>query len=134
METKHTKGKWISDGIHIFSDEKRGLIGQSFVVKRFNSTTKEFYVGNYPTIKTGGATGEEVNYGYLTIGEVDDIEADANAKLMAAAPELLSACQWAVDQLKRLADEGKYPEFMLSENGGQGMMPLILAIKNATEL
>jgi hypothetical protein len=104
METKHTQGKWISDGIHIFSDEKRGLIGQSFVVKRFNTFC------------------------------VDDIEADANAKLMAAAPELLSACQWAVDQLKRLADEGKYPEFMLSENGGQGMMPLILAIKNATEL
>jgi hypothetical protein len=32
-----------------------------------------------------------------------------------------------------LADEGRYPEFMLSQNGGEGVMPLVNAIKLATE-
>jgi hypothetical protein len=65
---------------------------------------------------------------------IEQDEAVANAKLIASAPELLAACQWAVEQFKRLADEGRYPEFMLSQNGGEGVMPLVKAIKRATEL
>lgn len=57
----------------------------------------------------------------------------ANAKLIAAAPDLLAACNWAVNQFKRLADEGRYPEFMMSQNGGEGCMPIVSAIKKATE-
>ena len=49
------------------------------------------------------------------------------------ADELLAACEWAKEQFKKLADEGRYPEFMLSQNGGEGVMPLVNAIKLATE-
>jgi len=49
------------------------------------------------------------------------------------ADELLEACQWAIEQFKRLADEGHYPEFMLQQNGGEGVMPLVKAINNATK-
>lgn len=49
------------------------------------------------------------------------------------ADELLSACEWAKAQFKRLADDGNYPEFMLSQNGGQGVMPIVNAIKIASE-
>lgn len=47
------------------------------------------------------------------------------------ADELLAACEWAKEQFKRLADEGRYPEFMLIQNGGNGIVPIISAIKLA---
>lgn len=47
------------------------------------------------------------------------------------ADELLAACEWAKEQFKRLADDGRYPEFMLTQNGGNGIMPIISAIKLA---
>ncbi len=56
----------------------------------------------------------------------------ANAKLCAAAPELLKACEWAIKQFEILADKGLYPEHMLHNNGGVGYMPIIEAIKKAT--
>lgn len=47
--------------------------------------------------------------------------------------ELLEACKWAMDQFKTLADMGRYPEFMLANNGGNGITPLVNAINNATK-
>lgn len=64
---------------------------------------------------------------------INQDESFANAKLISAAPDLLDACLWAIEQFKRLSDEGNYPEFMLLKNGGQGVMPLVKAIKRATE-
>jgi hypothetical protein len=58
-------------------------------------------------------------------------EAEANAKLIAASKDLLDACIWAKNQFKRLADEGRYPDFMLQKNGGEGVMPLTNAINKA---
>lgn len=58
---------------------------------------------------------------------------DNNEKLIAAAPDLLAACQWALEQFKILADKGLYPEHLLQENGGEGMMPLVKAINKATK-
>lgn len=60
-------------------------------------------------------------------------ESEANARLIAAAPKLLEACKWAVEQFKKLADQGKYPDFMMADNGGNGIMPLVEAIKQAEE-
>lgn len=73
------------------------------------------------------------NYEDVTFKPIEDVEANANAKLIAASPELLKACQWALEQFTRLADEGHYPEFMLQENGGVGLMPLVEAIELATK-
>ena len=56
-----------------------------------------------------------------------------NAHLMAAAPELLDALEYAHTILKGLADGGWYPTKMLVENGGQGFEPIVNAIKKATE-
>ena len=61
------------------------------------------------------------------------VKIDVDSKLAAAAPELLRACIWALEQFKKLSDEGKYPEFMLEQNGGEGVMPLVRAINNATK-
>jgi hypothetical protein len=63
--------------------------------------------------------------------ELGNEEHEANQKLIAAAPDLLEACEWAVKQFKRLADEGRYPEFMLANNGGNGIMNLVNAINKA---
>jgi hypothetical protein len=49
------------------------------------------------------------------------------------ADELLAACKWAKEQFLKLADQGKYPEFMLQQNGGNGVMPLSNAINKALE-
>lgn len=62
---------------------------------------------------------------------ISEQEAEANARLIASSPELLEACEWAVKQFKILADKGKYPEHMLTENGGEGIMVLRNAIKKA---
>jgi len=59
-------------------------------------------------------------------GEQDGLYVDK-----AVADELLLACEWAVIQFKRLADDGKYPEFMFQQNGGVGIMPLVEAINLA---
>lgn len=64
---------------------------------------------------------------------VNKEEAEANGRLIAAAPDLLDACIWAKEQFKILADKGLYPEHLLAEKGGDGMMPLVNAIKKATE-
>lgn len=68
-----------------------------------------------------------------TIEDIDPTVNQANAKLIAASPSLLEACIWAVGQFKILADKGLYPEHLLTENGGNGVMPLVNAIKKATE-
>lgn len=47
--------------------------------------------------------------------------------------DLLSACIWAAEQFKILADAGRYPEHLLAQNGGNGIMPLISAINKAKE-
>lgn len=59
-------------------------------------------------------------------------EAEYNAILAASAPDLLEACQWAYKTFKRLADEGRYPEFLFQQNGGNGLIPLVKAIRKAT--
>lgn len=73
-----------------------------------------------------------------SIEESEDTEqrnviAEANARLIAAAPELLRACEWAVKQFEFLADSGKYPEHMMAHNGGKGYRILIDAIQKATQ-
>jgi|GEM_PF-2972206 len=42
---------------------------------------------------------------------------------------LYGACTWALEQFERLAQDGRYPEFMLTVNGGEGFMPLLNAIE-----
>jgi len=77
-----------------------------------------------------------VNDANLIVGVTSgfgSLENKVTATLFAASPELLNACKWALEQFKRLADEGRYPEFMLTQNGGEGVMPLVTAIKLATE-
>lgn len=64
---------------------------------------------------------------------VNEGETVSNAKLFETASELLNACKWAKEQFMRLANDGLYPEFMLTENGGDGVMPLVRAIKSATD-
>ena len=58
-------------------------------------------------------------------------EMEANARLIAAAPQLLEACEWALEQFKALADKGIYPKHMLVENGGSGLTVLTKAINKA---
>lgn len=47
--------------------------------------------------------------------------------------DLLNACEWALSNFRRLSEDGKYPEFMLARNGGDGVMPLVKAITEATK-
>jgi len=103
---KHTKGKWNIRGNKIFIDDTYKSIATIHTVK---------------------------NYKDITFEPIEDVEAIANAELMVASPELLNACKWAMEQFKRLADEGHYPAFMMLENGGEGVMPLVNAIKLATK-
>lgn len=47
-------------------------------------------------------------------------EAEANAALIAQAKNMYYALQKCVDIFKQLADDGKYPDQMLTVNGGRG--------------
>jgi len=58
---------------------------------------------------------------------------EANAKLISAAPDLLESLIWAKEQFKILQDKGLYPEHLLQENGGNGIMPIVNAINKATK-
>lgn len=49
------------------------------------------------------------------------------------ANDLLEACNWAYNQFKQLANEGKYPAHLMAENGGEGFMPLIRAMDAALD-
>ncbi len=102
----YSKGKWSVRGNKIFIGDSYRCVASVWVQKNFDM---EAYKA------------------------VEDVEANANAKLIATAPELLEACKWALEQFKRLADEGHYPQFMLQQNGGQGVMPLVNAIDLATK-
>ena len=48
--------------------------------------------------------------------------------LLESHNDLLEAANKSVQIFKRLADEGKYPEFMLAQNGGEGFKFLTQAI------
>lgn len=43
---------------------------------------------------------------------------------------LREALEWAKSVFLRLADEGKYPEFLFVENGGDGIMPIVKALQH----
>ena len=62
-----------------------------------------------------------------------DEETQANASLIAAAHDMLEALIWAKEQFKILSDKGLYPEHLLTENGGNGIMPIVQAINKATQ-
>ena len=90
---KHTKGKWYSNGIHIMIEGKMGVQGQAFLQ-------------NIPSYENNFAV---------------DKEAEANAKLMAASPDML-------DALIALKDYCKYHDIRL----GSGIIHQIdLAINKA---
>lgn len=77
---------------------------------------------------------EKGTRGYEPLEDIVTMEErKANARLIQSAPDLLEACLWAVEQFKIIADKGNYPEHLLTENGGDGIMPLVKAIKKATE-
>ncbi len=124
---KHTAGEWKYElariakdapvfGFNIHVDGKKPSIARA---------------GTYETYKLTIAPeweGEEFAKEYFTVEEVE-----ANAKLLASSPELLAACIWAKDVLKKLSEAGRYPEFLLSENGGEGFSVLTNAINKATK-
>jgi hypothetical protein len=58
---------------------------------------------------------------------------EPDAKLIAASPELLDACIKSLEVFKQLADAGRYPEPLMAENGGEGLMFLTKAIEKATK-
>ena len=62
-----------------------------------------------------------------------NVSADGEIELVSkeVAQELLNACKWAKGVIERLANEGRYPEFLLTEKGGNGIMPLVDAINNS---
>jgi len=74
----------------------------------------------------------------LPIGLTDEWQKKAfyvfgRTKAEIAAPELLEALIWAKEQFKILADKGQYPEHLLTQNGGDGIMKITNAINKATK-
>lgn len=85
----------------------------------------------FPPDNSDGRSSIDYYGGYLV---AESILKKSDAQLISAAPDMLEALIWARDQFKKLADMGRYPEFMLSENGGEGIMPIINAINKAKGL
>lgn len=67
------------------------------------------------------------------VQEFSDRSLDALEKQKQLTASLAEACQWAITQFKKLADEGKYPEFMLSQNGGSGITPIVESLSKYKE-
>jgi len=115
---KRTGGRWICEA-DIYTPFMYQLIAKNDKGQTLVPQTTEEAEANAELIADAGTTANKC--GLLP------------SELLAQRDELLEAAQWAVKQFKRLADEGRYPEFMLSQNGGEGIMPLVNAIKKATE-
>jgi hypothetical protein len=93
----------------------------------------------------GGNDGScEVNIGETTVGicrwdkntgiyVIDREEMEANANLIAAAPEMLEALKKTFVIFKALADAGLYPMPLMQENGGEGWQFITKAIEKAEE-
>jgi hypothetical protein len=115
IQVKHTPGPWILGSEH-WDENKRRLFPEV-----------EVPIQTYILKEPKGPIIAKA-CGYLT----KKLEAEANARLIAAAPELLEACQKALAVLKELADAGRYPESLLANNGGEGFGFLTNAIEKAT--
>lgn len=99
METKHTPGPWEA------IDSKHGLL------VRTESPSKTKYGASRYAAIGGFESGDKDQYE----------EAKANARLIAAAPELFEALKWMIQR----ADEGGYPD-------GRCLKEARLAIAKAT--
>lgn len=106
MENKHTAGPW--------------KLGEIYKTDIFQDTN----TGIPKWICTPGTTEPQMS----------KQEQLANAKLIAAAPDLLEACMKTLQYFKNASDAGKYPEFLLQENGGEGFQYLEQAIQKALTL
>lgn len=95
----HTPGPWTADHLHVSAKGRGGHVGQAFVVK---------------------------NYKDITFEPIEDVEADANAKLFAAAPDLLEALRAARSLIK---STGVTEE---SRIGGKILKEINQAISKAT--
>lgn len=76
----------------------------------------------------------EINHG--DDGEVvaESVYTLEDAKIMAASKELLEALQKIYELLDKEAKLGRYPEFLLQENGGEGFRFMSKAIEKALTL
>lgn len=113
MESKHTPGPWT----YMVVEDQNMISIQSEI-------PTEEQINNEDTSITG------IWGSFHRDNEVDL----ANAKLIAAAPDLLEACKWAMDQFKRMiSSTGIYPENLTQENGGDGFVRIVNAINKATK-
>jgi len=80
---KYTKGKWVAKGLHILCEGKTGSIGQAFIMNISHD---------------------------LTGKGIPDTEGEANAKLFAAAPELLKWCKYLRESILENDSEFNQPE------------------------
>lgn len=119
---KHTPGPWKAETATC------GIFA-NYPIKKYESEIDKISREDATHFRTIQICQIETDLGRANYTE----EQRANQKLIAAAPEMLEALIWAKEQFKRLADEGKYPEFMLSKNGGQGVQPIVNAIHKAIE-
>jgi len=107
--TKHTAGPW--------------HYGEAFQILKGDTPCEFRGIGN-------GA----VHIGYASItGAVPDPEAEANARLIAAAPELLEACEAALEYLNRNRPKGNIRDNFtaLNEHENGVVKPLRAAIAKA---
>lgn len=94
METKHTKGEWLISGVP-------------------NNPHSPYVKYGSVSIKAGGGyTVAEVmgNCGYSDEDNYPNEESKANAKLIAAAPELLTSLSEAATELNFIIDNGLLKE------------------------
>ena len=132
MEAKHTKGTWAYRKTRRTISHKHGETGQSYTIATEEESPK--FSGKCIALVEAIDLTETPGFMALNEHKYGNEEAEANAQLIAAAPDMLEALIWAKEQFKILSDKGLYPEHLLTENGGNGIMPIVQAINKATRL
>lgn len=115
METKFTSGEW----------EQRDKSNKIFVKNTMNCIAIVCVQNSYKPI---------------TFEPIEDVEAIANAKLISAAPDMLEALKWALDEIKTLSKQIPV-RFNVATNTGKkaweshlnGMINIENSIKKATK-
>ncbi len=129
METKHTKGEWTINPVIEKNEFGVNEIGIDALEANATNICSIFYNDELESKIEAESTAKLI----AEAGTITNQCGFTPKQLLEQRNDLLEALIWAKEQFKILQDKGLYPEHLLQQNGGNGIMPIVNAINKATK-